>query len=61
MWYMRIIWITMCLMRWFMCMQQVEERILRGIEDDLIKDVDYVYVHEVDTCGAKGFEAAHAS
>lgn len=44
-----------------MCMQQVEERILRGIEDDLIKDVDYVYVHEVDTCGAKGFEAAHAS
>ena len=44
-----------------MCMQQAEVRILRGIEDDLIKDVDYVYVHEVDTCGAKGFEASHAS
>lgn len=35
----------------------VKVRILRGIEDDLIRDVDYVYVHEVDTCGAKGFEA----
>jgi len=32
MWYMRIIWITMCLMRWFMRMQQVKVRILRGIE-----------------------------
>ena len=32
-----------------------------GWVDDLIRDVDYVYVHEVDTCGARGFEAWQAS
>lgn len=44
-------------MRWFTCTQQIKVRILRGIEDDLIRDEDYDFVHEVDTCGAKVFVA----